>query len=112
MKKILLITILGTLFAAGSAFAHCGACGADAAHAEKGDKMECKAECKKACCGKKAECCKAECTKSCDGEGKKCCGTEGKCCKSACTKDEAKEKAEAAAKPAPCCAGKMAPKPA
>lgn len=101
MKKILLITFLGTLFAAGSAFAHCGACGSDAAH--KADKAECKSECM-------AEC-KAECAKD---KAKKCCGSS-ECAKdkAACTKDKAEGNADdTAAKPAPCCAGKMAPKPA
>jgi len=109
MKKFLLITVLGLFFAAGSAFAHCGACGADDAHkhADKAAKAECKAE----CCGTDGKCCKEACTK--DKAKKKCCGTEGKCCKEACTKDDAKAKADdTAAKVAPCCAGKMAPKPA
>ena len=103
MKKILLITILGTLFAAGNAFAHCGACAADAA--EKADKIECKAECKK-CCGTEGKCCKSECKSKC--EGKKCCGTEGKCCKEKCSEEKADD---TAAKSEACCPG-LAPKPA
>jgi hypothetical protein len=92
MKKILLITVLGTLFAAGSAFAHCGTCGVgDAAHGDKA-KAECKTECAKPCCGEK----KAD-------------------CKSECTKEKAEEKAAdetAAAKSGACCPAQKAAKPA
>jgi hypothetical protein len=92
MKKILLITVLGTLFAAGSAFGHCGTCGVgDEAHAE-GAKSECKADCSKPCSDEKKADCKAECKKDC---AKPC---------------DAKEKA--AAKPSACCPATKAAKPA
>ena len=88
MKKILLIAFLGTLFATGSAFAHCGSCGTDAkAHDHKHAAKEC---------------CK-------EGEG--CCKAKSEC-KKACEKpsEEKKEKAEetAAAAPAACCPAKGA----
>ena len=95
MKKILLIAVLGTFFAAGSAFAHCGSCGAgEKAHA---DKAECKTECAKPCCGEKKAECKSECAKPC------------------CAKEKAEEKAAdetAAAKSGACCPAKKAGKPA
>jgi hypothetical protein len=86
MKKILLLTAIASMFAATSAFAHCGSC-------EAGEKAECKAECKKECCAKKKDCAK-ECKKEC------------------CAKKESKdETAAAATKEGACCAAKAA-KPA
>lgn len=76
MKKILLIALLGSLFAATSAYAGCGSCDANAEKA-------CKAECKKECCAEKAECAE-ECTKPC------------------CAKEEADETAAAATKCGAC----------
>lgn len=64
MKKILLLTAIASLFAVSSAYAHCGSCAADEAHA---DKKECCSEGEKCCAEKKA--CKEECKKECE---KKC----------------------------------------
>lgn len=93
MKKILLITVLGTLFAAGSAFAHCGTCGVgEKAHGDAA-KADCTAECAKACCAEKKAECKADCTKPC------------------CAKEKAADET-AAAKPDACCPATKAGKPA
>lgn len=99
MKKILLITFIGTLFAAGSAFAHCGACGpaSDAEHKETA----------KACCSAKAEC-TAEAMASCPYSGDKAaCSKDAKAAgKGACTKpcDSAtKTETAKAAKDGACC---------
>ena len=103
MKKILLITLIGTVFAATSAFA-CDTC---AKHAPKGEaaKMECSADCDKPCCAKKAECTK-ECDKPCCAE-KKACAAD--CDKPCCAEKKADTAVTSGA--APCCealAGKSA----
>ena len=103
MKKLLLLTFIGSLFATGAAFAHCGSCGAgDEAHSH-GDKA---AEC---CSDKPGECCKdkAKCKSECKHKhmhGKKCCGDKpGECCKSECKKEEKAKAETAAAKSGACC---------
>jgi hypothetical protein len=79
MKKFLLLTFVASLFAAGSAFAHCGACGTGEAahdHAATAEKACCGTEAGKCCSDKaaKADCsnsdCKSACTKSCDSKAK------------------------------------------
>ena len=97
MKKIILLAMIGTLFAAGSAFAHCGSCGV-------GDEAK---EHKAECCGKEGKCChdkKADCEKACDDKKK----AE---CKEACEKKKSDSTAAAEA-PACCPASKKAVKPA
>ena len=104
MKKILLIALIGSVFAATSTFA-CDTC---AAHAKKSDdsKMVCPAECDKPCCAEKKACC---------GEGEKCCSEKKAACAENCDKPCcAKKKAETATKTdgvAPCCS-EMLGKPA
>jgi len=109
MKKILLLTFVGTLFAAGSAFAHCGSCGTgEEAHEHAA----------KACCSEKAgECCKAA-KACCSDKAGECCKKKS-ACKSDCTKPCCgKEKAEkaadatAAAKAPSCCPASKAGNPA
>ena len=103
MKKILLIAIVGTLFATASAFGHCGACGAgDKAHAHA-DVKECKAECAKACCATDAKaCCGTDAKACCGADAKACCGTDAKAC---CGSKAAKCAADC---DKPCCAVKKA----
>ena len=90
MKKYLLLTFAGVLFASVNAFAHCGTCGVgDKAAHEHADKAECAEACQKACCAKKAECAES-CTKPC------------------CAKPAATDAAEPTAAAAPsCCASKV-----
>ena len=88
MKKILLITLIGSLFAATSAFANCGTCGVG----EDG-KEACKAECVKKCCAKKAKDCAADCEKPC-------------CNKEKAEEATADETAVAPKKSGACCAAK------
>jgi hypothetical protein len=107
MKKILFLAFLGTFFAAASAFAGSGCCGAEMAYdkAEKADKM---AMTEKADTSKKAE--KAEpVSASCGSE----CGT--KACPVAtqaesCTRDKPKAKKTAAAEA--CCPAMKSAQPA
>ena len=96
MKKIILLAMIGTLFAAGNAFAHCGSCGV-------GDEAK---EHKAECCGKEGKCChdkKADCEKACDDKKADC--------KEACEKKKSDSTAAAEA-PACCPASKKAVKPA
>ena len=97
MKKFLLITFIASMFAAGSAFAHCGACGTgDASHDKAAKTAECAEACKTKCCASKD---KAACKDACSKKA---------CCSKA--KDKA---ADTAAAPAPsCCPGSKASKPA
>lgn len=88
MKKVLLLTAIGSLFLATSAFAHCGSCGSDAAD---------HSHAKKECCGTEGKCCKEG--KAC--EEKKACAEE--CKKKCCAKKEACEKTAAAAAEKPAC---------
>lgn len=74
MKKYLLLTVVASIFAAGSALANCGTCGAGHEKAGKADKAACAEACT---ASKKAECtadgkaaCKAACTKPCDTTAK------------------------------------------
>ena len=102
MKKILLIAIVGTLFATSSAFAHCGSCGVgDEAHAEKkaccAEKADCKKDCEKACCAAK----KAECS-----DKKENC--KEKCSKPCCAKEKADETAASSTEAPACCPAKAA----
>jgi hypothetical protein len=115
MKKFLLLTFVASLFAAGSAFAHCGACGAVEKahdHAATAEKACCGTEAGKCCSDKAAKsectksCCKSECTKSCCGTEGKCCSADKAKCESGCTKDKAKDETAVAAPPACCPAGK------
>ena len=99
MKKILLLTFVGTMIAAASAFGHCGACGTEGkAHGEK------------ACCSEKA----GECCKKADKDG---CKSECKAasdCTKACDATEKAEKAaeKTAAAPSACCPATKAAKAA
>jgi hypothetical protein len=86
MKIRSYLTILGIVgglaFAAATASAHCGTCGA-------GEKKEhaCPADCQKECCkDKKKEGC-SDCKKECTDGQKKC--AEG--CQKECCKDKKKE---------------------
>ncbi len=101
MKKILLIVLVGTFFAAGAAYAGCGTCGPK----DGADKVKCAENCAKACCAEKAECDDAKkCAEGCD---KKCCAEKAKKCGDDCKKPCcAKDDATASAKEAvpPCCA--------
>ncbi|MGC9453104.1 MAG: hypothetical protein ACP5I4_16860 [Oceanipulchritudo sp.] len=100
MKKLLLISFIGFIFAASGAYAHCGACGAGDADHEQAAKSECTAE-KKAECAKEMKCC---------SEGKSCCSGEKKSCPAGGDKEKAED---AVAKPAKslCCPA-MSGKPA
>ncbi len=106
MKKIILLAFVGTLFAAGNAFAHCGSCGVG--DEAKEHKHEAKAE----CCGKDGKCCHEK--KDCKGD-KACDGDKMAKCKEGCDKPCcAKEKAAptAAAEAPACCPASKAAKPA
>ena len=98
MKKILLITLVGTIFAVASA----NACDTCAKHTHKADGTHeaCAADCDKKCCAEtKAACCAEGCTKP-------CCAEKKAACKEGCTKPCCAEKADTAAKAeaaAPCC---------
>lgn len=97
MKKILLITLVGTIFAVASA----NACDTCAKHTHKADGTHeaCAADCDKKCCAES----KAACKEGCD---KKCCAEKKAACKEGCTKPCCAKKADTAAKPegaAPCC---------
>ena len=94
MKKILLIALIGTVFAATSAFA-CDTCKKHAPKAD-GQKMVCPDGCDKPCCAKKAECPKG-CDKPCCDKKKAC---PENCDKPCCKKDETATKTEGTA---PCC---------
>lgn len=112
MKKIILLAFIGTLFATGNAFAHCGSCGVG--DEAKEHKAECCAKEGK-CCHDKKDCtaeekaaCKAKCEKACEGgEMAKC--KEG-CTKPCCAKEEAAP--TASAEPPACCPASKAAKPA
>ena len=67
MKKIILITLVGTVFAVTSALA-CDTCAAHAKKAE-GEKMVCSADCDKPCCAEKKACAE-NCDKPCCAEKK------------------------------------------
>jgi hypothetical protein len=105
MKKILFLAFLGTLFAATSAFAGVGCCGAEMAYdkAEKADKM---AMTEKADKAEKAEpvaaACGSECDKACDA-----CPVAAQA--DSCTRDKTKSKGQkTAASEASCPAMKAA----
>lgn len=104
MKRILLLTFIASLFAAGSAFAHCGACTTgDQAHA-KGDKAKMECTEKATCPVTGATACE---TKACDTKAKgEMAACPADCSAKCCAKAEAKEEAVASSPPACCPAGK------
>jgi hypothetical protein len=92
MKKILLIVLVGTFFAAGAAYAGCGSCGPK----DGAEKAKCTENCEKACCAEAKKCC---------GEGGECCAEKAKKCPEGCTKPCCDKKAKCGDDcTKPCCA--------